>query len=77
MPISFAQVRKNAAEQNVHESEITVLYDDLSQDEIEKLTRAGVITQDLGSGKALGRLPGEQYDYLQEKATGVLKLSAD
>lgn len=77
MGIDFQEIRTNALKDGIPLHEIMVIYEGLSKEQIETLTKVGINLQDLGGGKAMGHMLDSRYDYLQPMATGVLKLSAD
>ena len=76
MPINFSEIRENADKQSVSLQEIAIIYEGLTEAQITELLECGLLANDLGSGKCIGRFAKDGNVLFPEMATGVFTLSA-
>ena len=74
--VNFAEISKNAADQGVNLAEITIVYGGLSSRQISKMKEAGLLVQNLGSGKCFGRFAKDGTALFESNAVSVLYLAA-
>ena len=74
-PVDFESVRNNAIRQGVALSEIAIVYENLTDDEIEKMEEQCLITHKNGN-VILARFGQDGHVLYPNKATGVLSLSS-
>lgn len=72
--VDFDAVRKNAKEAGISLSFITIKYENLTDDELDALTTAGLLTHARPPRGALGRFAEDGTVLFPEKAVGVLSL---
>jgi hypothetical protein len=77
VPLDFEEIRRNALADDIGLDEIRILFEGLDESVVKHLSENGVTVLDLGGGKVITSMLSSEYDYLQNMATDVLKLSAD
>jgi hypothetical protein len=75
MPIDFDEIRKNAALEGVALSEISIIYADLTDDEIAAMERSGLVTHRNGK-KLMAKFASDGTAMFPEKCVGVLTLAS-
>lgn len=76
MAIDIAAIRSNAQKDSIPLSQIVLIYSDLNDDQFETLNARGLIVENLGNGKSLGRFAPDGEVLYPEMASGVLYLGA-
>ncbi len=74
MSLDFDEIRRNAKEQGVALSQIAVIYEGLSDDQFELLNLKGLLVNDLGNGRAIGRFVENGEVLFADMAVQVLYL---
>lgn len=74
-PVDFEAVRKNAESEGIPLSEITIVYEDLSEREMATLRELNLLVSVTGN-TALGRFADDGTAFYEGKAKSVLYLSA-
>jgi hypothetical protein len=74
--LDFDEIRRNAIEQGIDLSQITIIYEELNDNQFEALNAGGLVVTDLGDGNAIGRFKANGDVLFPEMATGVLYLGA-
>ena len=75
MPIDFDKVRRNAASDGVPLSEISIIYKDLTDDEIAAMERCGLVTHRMDS-KLMAKFAPDGSVMFPNKSIGVLTLAS-
>ena len=76
MKPDFELIRRNALAERILSSEITIVYENLSDDQFETLNSQGLIVSCSEGGKALGRFAPDGGVLFPEMAVHVLYLGA-
>lgn len=76
-PVDFDTVRKNAKAQGIDLSQIAIVYSNLTEAEIDSMTRDRLISHDAGTGTVIAHFRTDGEAAFPEKATGTLYLGAD
>jgi hypothetical protein len=76
MAVDFEAVRRNAAIQGLDLQEIAIIYEGLSEEELQTLEACGLVGRHLEArGSVLGRFTKDGEALFPTKAAGVLTLS--
>lgn len=76
MPLDFEEIRKNADEQGISLTEIAIVYEGLSAEQVRGLKDHELLVENLADGSCLGRFASDGSVLYPELATRVLTLGA-
>lgn len=76
MPLDFDEIKRNAQKDGIPLTEISIVYQNLTEQEIAMMEEFMVITH-RSEGTVIGRFTEEGQVLFPEKAVSVFKLSAD
>ena len=76
MALDFSEIRLNAQRDSIPLSEITIVYEGLTDEQFDQLNSRGLVVTDLGDGKCIGRFSPDGEGLFPELAMAVLHLGA-